>query len=424
MMNKGILLLIATFLINAGTQAQTAPTKKTIQQTPAQQLIASTGEDSLNSYGAGYSRTVISGYGEVHFQRDFNEKMSTANLSRAVLFVGHQFTGRIAFFSELEVEDAKVEGSGLAGEVSMEQAYLKFSLNPRQYIIAGLILPRIGLVNENHLPINFNGVERPLVEQMIIPSTWREVGIGFYGQTTSLPLTYSVALMNGLNNASFEHGSGFEGGRAEGQKAGANALAVTAAVQYFAGNWKFQLSGYMGGTTQLNPRDADTLQLESGMFGSPLYLAEADVQYSNKGISFKALGCNVSLPKAESINRAYDNNTPTQMYGAYAELGYNLLETARKDKWKTKQLNVFARYEMMDLNASIPTNGLTDGTLKQSHIVAGLGYFPIPHVIVKADVRLLNTGEQNTALIINSNPNALPYKVNNTFLNLCIGYSF
>ncbi len=400
-------------------QYTTAQQKHTAH-TPAEQLIVNTGEDSLNSYDA-HSKTVISGYGEVHYQRDINASQSVADLKRAVLFVGHQFNGHIALLSELEVEDAKVEGGGLSGEVAMEQVYLKFALNPRQYIVAGLFLPRIGLINENHLPVNFNGVERPQVEQLIIPSTWREIGVGFYGQTTALPLTYSVALMTGLDNASFEHGSGFEGGRAEGQNAKANSLAITGAIQYFAGNWKFQVSGYMGGTTPLAPKAADTLQLESGAFGTPLILTEADIQYANKGFSFKALGCNVSIPGAKSINTAYDNNTPEQMFGGYAELGYNLLEKARTEKWKKKQLTVFARYEMLDLNAKIPDNGLTDGTLDQTHLIAGIGYFPIPHVVIKADVRLMSTGKQNILL---ADPNALPYKQNNTFINIGIGYSF
>jgi hypothetical protein len=148
------------------------------------------------------------------------------------------------------------------------------------------------------------------------------------------------------------------------------------------------------------------------------------VQYSNKGFFFKALGCNVSIPGADHINLAYDNNTSSQMFGAYAELGYNLLEHSKGVKAKSKQLNLFARYEMLDLNAKIPVNGIIDGTLQQSHIVAGLGYFPIPHVVIKADVRLMTTGDQNPALVINPNPNARPYQKNNTFLNIGIGYSF
>ncbi|NDC42916.1 MAG: hypothetical protein EBZ77_15425, partial [Chitinophagia bacterium] len=358
-------LLTCTLAVVCSLSATAQQIKNnTSQLTPAQQLIFSTGEDSLNSYGAGHARTVMSGYGEVAYRRDFNLNNATANLRRAVLFVGHQFTGKIAFFSELEVEDAKVEGGSASGEVSMEQAYLKFALNPRQYITAGLILPRIGIVNENHLPINFNGVGRPLVEQLVIPSTWREIGVAFYGQSTALPLAYSAAIMNGLNSQGFSHGTGFEGGRFEGQNAGANSAGVNASVQYYAGNWKFQLAGYAGGTTSLTRRAADSLQLESGMFGAPLYLAEADVQYSNNGLSLKALAVNVSIPEANNINRAFDNNTPTGMYGAYGEVAYNLLQHVRSAKWSTKQLIAFSRYETIDLNASIPQNGITDGTLK------------------------------------------------------------
>lgn len=426
-MRKVLLFSIISILAAGQVMAQSADNKKTSvnqQLTPAQQLIANTGEDSLNSYGSGQAHTVISGYGEAHYQRDFNSKVGTADLARAVLFVGHQFTGKIAFFSELEVEDAKVAGGDMSGEISMEQAYLKFSLNPRQYITAGLILPRIGLINENHLPTNFNGVERPIVEQLVIPATWREIGVAFYGQSTALPFTYSAAVLNGLNNANFEHGTGFGGARAEGQNAGASALAFTAALQYFAGNFKFQLSGYVSGTTQSRPGAADSLQLESGILGSPLYLGEADVQYSHRGLTVKALGTFVSLPDAYNINRAYDHNVASQMYGAYAEVGYNLLQSAKSTKWQNKQLNVFARYETLDLNAELPKYGVTDGTLKQTHVVAGLGFFPIPHVVIKADVRLLTTGQQNPALVLNPNPSAIAYKTNNTFLNIGIGYSF
>src|SRR5690348_17349924 len=102
-------------------------------RTPAQQLL--TNEDSLNA-GYGKSKTVISGYGSAFYQRDFNEGSSRMNLERAVLFVGHQFNSKISFFSELEIEDAKLSGGESGGEVAMEQAYLKFNLNSRQYIVA------------------------------------------------------------------------------------------------------------------------------------------------------------------------------------------------------------------------------------------------------------------------------------------------
>jgi hypothetical protein len=45
-------------------------------------------------------------------------------------------------------------------------------------------------------------------------------------------------------------------------------------------------------------------------------------------------------------------------------------------------------------------------------------------VVIKADVRLMHTGEENPDLVINPSPARIPYKVNNSFLNIGIGYSF
>ena len=116
------------------------------------------------------------------------------------------------------------------------------------------------------MPVNFNGVERPSVEQLIIPATWRELGVGFYGSANRIPLNYSFALLNGLNSANLVHGDGIRDARAEGSLATANNLAVTASIQYSVGDFKFQASGYMGGTVGLRPRAADSLGLNSGAF--------------------------------------------------------------------------------------------------------------------------------------------------------------
>ena len=405
----------------------TAITRTEAQQylTPAQKLMI-TSEDSLNN-SAAKNKTVISGYGSAFYQRDFNTQVSTATLERAVLFVGHQFNEKIAFFSELEFENAKVAaGETGTGEIAMEQAYLKFNLNAHQYLVAGLFVPRIGILNENHLPNNFNGVERPLVETFIIPATWRELGVGFYGSLDRLPVNYSVALVNGLNSAGFEHGTGLIGGRAEGSSALANNLALTASLQYLWKDFKFQVSGYMGGTVGLSKRAADSLDvgLETGPFGTPVYLGEFDVQYAKNGFAAKALATYVAYPQADKIYRAYAKNVPTGMYGAYAEVAYNWLYRRQK----TDQFITFARLESMDLNSSLSTlqkdEDQYDGTLKQMHVIAGIGYLPVPNVVIKADVRIMHTGAQNPALVINPPPNALPYRQNDQFLNLGIGYSF
>ena len=125
-------LLLLIFNIN--TEAQKFTT------TNAQKLVM-TNEDSLQ-VGGNTQKTVISGYGSAYYQRNFDLKQSVITLERAVLFVGHQFSDKISFFSELELENAKVEG-GVSNnaEISMEQAFLKFNLNAHQYLIAGLFTP-------------------------------------------------------------------------------------------------------------------------------------------------------------------------------------------------------------------------------------------------------------------------------------------
>lgn len=386
-------------------------------KTNAQRLV--TNEDSLNA-NANKNKTVVSGYGSAFYQRDFNLKQSTVTLERAVLFVGHQFNQKISLFTELEVENAKVEGGEGGGEIAMEQAFIKFNLNPKQYLVAGLFVPRIGLLNENHLPVNFNGVERPVVEQLIIPATWRELGVGFYGSANRVPLNYSIALINGLNSEGFEHGSGIREGRAEGKNAPANNLALTASIQYLVSDFKFQVSGYMGGTVGISPHKADSLGLNSGGFGTPLYLGEASVQYFKGGFAAKAIVSVIEYPEASKVNSAYGNNTAKTMYGAYAEVAYDWLFK----KQSKGQFITFLRAEALDLNAAIPTNAIYDGTLKQTHVIAGIGYLPIPNVVIKADVRLVHTGPQNPDLVNNPSPTDGPYQQNNQFLNIGIGYSF
>jgi hypothetical protein len=387
----------------------------------AQKTPLVTAEDSLNN-GLSKSATTLGGYGNAFYQRNNNLGTSKVNLERFVLFVGHKFNDKISVFSELEVEDAKVTGGESGGEVALEQAYLKFNLNANQYIVAGLFIPRIGILNENHLPNTFNGNERNYVETFILPSTWREIGVGLYGNLNSLPLNYSVGLVNGISSGMFDHGTGIRDGRFEGRNASGNNLAVTAALQYYQGDFKAQVSGYYGGTAAVSKRKADSLGLNSGIFGTPVAIGEADIQYARDGFSMRALGTIISIPDAANINRAYANNTPKTEYGAYVEVAYDLLYNLRKPR--AQQFIVFVRDEKFNINASIPSNGIIDGTLDQNHVVAGFTYLPVRNVAIKADVRIIHTGAQNPDLIINPNPAALPYQVNNNLVNLGMAFSF
>jgi hypothetical protein len=382
-----------------------------------------TKEDSLAAgLIARNTPTVISGYGNIRYQQDVNNNVGRANVERIVLFIGHKFNNKISFFSELELEDAKVSGGEVGGEIAMEQAFLKFNTSKDIYITAGLFIPRIGIINENHLPTTFNGNDRPFVETFIIPSTWREIGIGLYGNVRAFPgLNYSAALVNGLNAAGFESGSGIRGGRFEGRDANVSSLAVTGALLYYIKNFRIQLSGYYGGSAGLTKLEADSLQLSYGSFGTPIAVYEGDIQYNNKGLSAKALVTTVSIPDARQINRAYASNTPQAMLGYYAEVGYNILHLMKANE---KNLTAFVRYENLKMNYKLPLNGVFDGTLNQQYLISGLTFQPLKGVTIKADYVFKKTGDVNPALIINPFPVGRPYRTEQGFFNLGIGYSF
>ncbi|GAA4338307.1 FlxA-like family protein [Mucilaginibacter gynuensis] len=388
-----------------------------------------TQEDSLAA-GLIYKQqaTVLSGYGEARYSLDTKRKSAESNLKRVVLFLGHKFNNKISLFTELEVEDALSSSSGGdegvtgRGSISMEQAFLKFNLNPSTYIVAGLFIPRIGYINENHLPTTFNGVDRPFLEEQIIPSTWREVGVGLYGQVLSVPgLNYSLALTNGLNSEGFSGANGIRGGRQLGQAANGVNLGVSGSLLYYISNFRLQASGYIGGSTALEQRVADSLQLNSGVFGNAVTLGEVNAQYNNNGISIRTIGTFVHINNADAINRAYANNSPETMYGGYAELGYDILYSRYKGE---RSLTLFGRYEYIDLGAKIPANGIENGANKKKYIVAGLTYKPIKGIAIKADYVERMTGDFNQALIVTPFPQQIPYFKNTGFVNLGIAYNF
>ena len=123
--------------------------------------------------------TVLTSYGEINYNRPTRDsKNAVADVRRFVLGYQHRFDDKTKVVTELEVEHA-VSSSRDPGEVEVEQAYLERQLSPGIAVRAGLFLMPVGLLNENHEPTAFYGVERNFVETAIIPSTWREGGVQF-----------------------------------------------------------------------------------------------------------------------------------------------------------------------------------------------------------------------------------------------------
>jgi len=125
--------------------------------------------------------TVLSSYGEINYNRPTRaSENAQADVRRFVLGYQHRFDAKTKVVTELEVEHA-VSSADDPGEVEVEQAYIEHQFTPTWAARAGLFLIPAGLLNENHEPTSFYGVERNFVETAIIPSTWREGGVQIVG---------------------------------------------------------------------------------------------------------------------------------------------------------------------------------------------------------------------------------------------------
>ena len=176
-----------------------APTAAPAPALAAAPVVASDSQAQGSGIALGPS-TVLTSYGEIHYNRPTHDSLkAVADLTRFVLGLQHRFDEKTKLVTELEVEHA-VSSSDDPGEVEVEQAYIERQLGRQWALRAGLFLIPAGLLNENHEPTAFYGVERNFVETAIIPSTWREGGLQVVGNfdngvTTQLGVTTGFDLM-------------------------------------------------------------------------------------------------------------------------------------------------------------------------------------------------------------------------------------
>jgi hypothetical protein len=347
-------------------------------------------------------RTTVGGYGEVHYSNlSGPNSPGVVNVTRFVVYLAHSFSDRLAFRSELELEDAKIEGGDEGGEVALEQAYLDYMLSPAFTVRAGLILPPIGIVNEIHEPPTFNGVDRPSFDRNVIPTTWRDIGIGAVGSFAGSGLNYRVYLVNGLRASGFGAESGIRGGRQEGREASFANPSFTGRLEWARPGLRLGSSFWYGGSA-----NQDTL-LGTGTFDNAVALVSADARYDVGPLMFRGVVAHVAIADADAINSAYGANVGSRIAGGYVEAAYNIL--APLAPASTQRLNAFLRYENYDTQAKTPAGTPRDESLARRITTFGLSYKPVYNVVFKGDYQL----QRNKASVAEGE-----------LLSLGVGYQF
>jgi hypothetical protein len=357
-------------------------------RTPDVDLVRSLAEQRFHSAIESLAHTAVGGYGELAvtgLSTGGAPREWAADARRLVLFVAHAFTPTIRAYTELELEHAK--------EAEIEQAFLDWTVAGDDLgLRAGLVLVPMGITNEVHEPPMFNGVARPSVETVVIPSTWREIGAGFFGHPIE-PLRYELYAMAGLDPLGFSAG-GFANATGAGALSKAKAWAAAGRVELepLLGV-VIGASGYAsdaGKNGDFHLRDRSTVDVSLPIVG---YSVDARVRRA--GLEAKVLYTEWRFGGSQTLMHTYDASgaplfpdatkpVPSLLRGAYMELGYDVLNRTRI----TQQLVPFVRAEAYDTQAAVPQGFASNPSYNLREVTLGVSYRPIREIVVKADYLL------------------------------------
>jgi len=350
------------------------------------------------------------GYGEM-LLRDYDNERDNGTASgvkreldflRAVFYTGYKFTDKILLNTEIEYEHGSTSNSSTSstprGEVSIEFAYLDFLLSKPTAIRAGMVLVPMGFVNELHEPTVFHGATRPSVEQNIIPSTWRENGVGLFGEVGPFSYrTYALAGLqatNGTGVSGFNASSGLRGGRSKGARSAAEDVAWVGRLDYHG------VPGVVIGGSLYTGQAGQNATVNNQEVDAPVTLWETHASAEYQGLELRGLFARGTIGDVSLINRGQATactsgtcSVGERLFGGYAQVAYNVLSRAKTNQY----LAPFFRYERYDTQQRVPAGFTKNGANSRVEYTVGLTYKPIPQVVVKGDWQDMDN-QANTAV--------------------------
>ena len=314
----------------------------------------------------------LGGYGEA-LLTNFQGAQDEADALRTVLYVGYKFDEDWLFNSEIEFEHGEA-GDGKDGKVAVEFAYLDGRWNDALNLRTGLLLVPMGFVNERHEPTTFLSTYRPIVERVILPATWREVGAGLWGSAG--PVDWRAYVINGMDAADFK-ATGLRDGRQNGSEASAEDFALVARADWHAfEGLDLSCAAYWGDSGQDNVGvDVPTLTWE----------AHAEARW--RSFALRALYAQSRLDDVAALNNALGftgaDSVGEQLFGGYVELSCDVLSLATLDS--KRALEPFVRYEAYDTQARVPAGFAADPENDVDVLTMGIVYRPTDAIVFKLD---------------------------------------
>jgi hypothetical protein len=338
-------------------------------------------------------KVTIGGYAQIDFNQPFikgQRNNALLDIHRMVMLFGYQYNSRLSFLTELEFEHVT--------EVYVEQAYLNYSFSPLLNFRAGLVLIPMGIINEYHEPPTYNGVERPMLDTRIVPTTWRELGMGLVGQISSASLTYQVYVVNGFssyNGSPMLKGvDGLRGGRQKGAKSYMSHPNLSAKVTHYGIlGLELGLSGYFGKTQStlyngIATNNNIALQKADSSVVNVSMVA-LDYRYSKGKFRSRGQAVYSQIGNTVAYNEFTGRDLGSALMGYYGELSYVIPFNLQDQR---HEVEPFVRWEHYNTHFDVAGNLAVNSAYSYNGLGFGIGYYFHKNATFKADYIVYKRG--------------------------------
>lgn len=332
------------------------------------------------------NKLTIGGYAQIDYNEPDGSTAGKLDVHRLVLLFGYKFTDKVSFFTEIELEHVK--------EVYVEQAFVNYNVNSNFNIKGGLMLVPMGIVNEYHEPPVFYGVERPGLDHDVVPTTWREIGVGVSGKFDAIDLKYQAYIFNGF--ASYIDGEGklrgkdgLRKGRQKAAESIINSPNVSVKFDYFGIlGLKLGLAGYFGNT------QTDDTSVENSTIG--VSMIGFDARYTYKALELKGQYIYTGLSGTNEYNNLTGKDLGSKMDGFYGEIAYDFMPFIAKNS--DKKFVLFTRYEQYNTHKSTEGSLVPNKSYDRNNITVGLDFKIAPGVAIKTDYQWFDNADPSNTL--------------------------
>ena len=366
----------------------------------------------------------IGGYGEVAYSRNFfsdhvsrysqpeqhkdDPSHGRFDIPHAVVYMGYDFGKGWTFGTEIEFEHG---GTGIAyekeneeggeweqetekgGEVELEQFWIQKAFSKAAHLRFGHIVVPIGLTNAHHEPLNFFTVYRPEGENTILPCTWHQTGVSFWGRYKDF--RYEAQFLAGLNADNFTNTNWIKKGPSSPLEFEvANKYGVAVRIDnYSIPGLRIGVSGYYGESIGNSfPRNANGVDAE---YKGQVAVGAIDFTYQGHNWVVRGQADYGYLGDADQLKYVYNRLNSKSPYkhsafvskNAYAigiEAGYDVFSQIQKLREDDQKLYIFGRYEQYNPYAS-NTKGTAYDYTEVKRMAVGVNYHPVHQIVIKAE---------------------------------------